>query len=391
MKKYPTKETFITIIFLNQNYLVQKEVITALRTLSQLQVIALDISSHPTIQQAQFACKIIHEHKCRILFTINEWGLDSEGVIHDFLLKKSIIHLNWCVDDPFFEELIHRKKFRSSPMRIDFVSDKDYLSDMKSKGYQAHFLPLGTDPSIFFPANQPCTHDVSFVGSSYLDQVNQFSSMASTFIENILPDIASTLKNSLNSNYLNLENLLMQKVSGYTLPPDCSISKALFICKHIAGFLYRREIISKLAESFENFAVYGDNGWLQSIKDKLHKAVCYGDELRNVYNSTKINIDINRVVIRNGFTQRVFDVLACRSFLITSAKPIIQEFFETENDKEIVTFNTPEELVDLVNYFLNHQTQLEGIAQRGYQKVLGAHTYRHRIQQIFRIVKTQFF
>ncbi|HEX3020138.1 MAG TPA: glycosyltransferase [Chitinispirillaceae bacterium] len=349
-------------------------------------MIALDINSHPTIQQAQFACNIIEEHKCKILFTINEWGLDTERIIHDFILKKSILHLNWCVDDPFFEELILRKKFSSSSCRIDFVSDRDYVDTMNAQGYHAYFLPLGTDPSVFYPTTQTFIHDAAFVGSSYLTQIEEFKNIAPDFAETMIPTIASALNELRHNNNLDLQKILLQKILKTTLPADCSVSKALFICKHIAGFLYRREIVSKLAESFENFAVYGDTGWISCIKKQLLKTVSYGDELRNVYNSTRINIDINRVVIRNGFTQRVFDALACRSFLITSSKPVIQEFFETENKNEIVTFSTAEELTDLVRYFLAHESQRKAIAQRGYEKILKSHTYIHRIQQLFSIV-----
>lgn len=370
---------------------MQKETITALRALSQLKIITLDISSHPTVEQAHFACKIMLEHKCSILFTINEWGLDTEGVIHDFLLRRSIIHLNWCVDDPFFEEIILQKKFKPSSLRIDFVSDKDYLTEMNSLGYHAYFLPLATDPSLFFPENQPYINDVAFVGSSYLNQIGEFSNIAPTFVESMVPSIASILKEYLLNNELDLEKLLHDKISAFPLTQSISRKKALFICKHLAGFLYRKEIVLELAKSFENFAVYGDNGWLSSIENKLHKTVRYGDELREIYNGTRINIDINRVVIKNGFTQRIFDVLACRSFLITSAKPLIREFFETEDKKEIVTFSNAEELTDLINYFLNHESQLKTIAQRGYEKVLAAHTYKHRIQQIFKIVKKHLF
>ncbi len=356
-----------------------------------MKIITLDISSHPTIEQAHFACKIMTEHKCRILFTINEWGLDTEGIIHDFMLQRSIIHLNWCVDDPFFEEIILRKKFKPSSLRIDFVSDKDYLTEMNSLGYHAYFLPLATDPSLFFPENLPYINDVAFVGRSYLDQIDEFSNIAPTFVESMIPYIASILKEYLLNNELDLEKLLHDKISAVSLPQNCSKKKALFICKHLAGFLYRKEIVLELAKSFENFAVYGDNGWLSSIENKLHKIVRYGNELREVYNGTKINIDINRVVIRNGFTQRVFDVLACRSFLITSTKPLIREFFETENKKEIVTFSNAEELTDLVRYYLNHESELKTIAQRGYEKILASHTYKHRIQQIFKIVKKHLF
>lgn len=315
--------------------------------------------------------------------------MDSEGIIHEFLLKNNIIHLNWCVDDPFYEEIIHLKKFRSSSCRIDFVSDRDYVETMISEGYNAHFLPLATDPSLFFPDSSKIIHDLCFVGNSYLYQVDEFTSLAPNLIESMLPFIASVLKEYLSHNDIDIEKKLYQKISTCILPENCSARKALFICKHLAGYLYRKEVVLKLAQSFQSFAVYGDAGWEPYLNNILHNTISYGNELRTIYNGTKINIDINRVVIRNGFTQRIFDALACRSFLITSEKPVIHEFFKTEGEKEIVTFSNTDELTDVVRYYLQHESERISITQRGHARVLAAHTYLHRIQQLFSIVKKQ--
>jgi spore maturation protein CgeB len=117
--------------------------------------------------------------------------------------------------------------------------------------------------------------------------------------------------------------------------------------------------------------------------ERLGKVV-YGDGLREIYNSTKVNIDINRVVIRNGFTQRVFDALACGAFLITNAKQVVADHFETSgSQREIVTFKNADELADLVRYYLTHENERMEIARRGYRKVLTSHTYDHRIAEIF--------
>lgn len=380
------KDTTITIVFLNQYYLVQKEVITALRALSNFRVITLDICSHPTSAQAEFACQILEKQQCVILFTINEWGMDSDGVIHEFIQKKNILHINWCVDDPFYEQLIHKKKFRTSQFRIDFVSDKDYVQTMRNEGYQAHFLPLATDPQLFFPSDIPAIHDLSFVGSSYNTQVREFSKMAEGLIKNIYPYILTIVDQFHCNNDINMEMLLMQKISSISLPPDCSTLKALFICKHLAGYLYRRDLILKMAESFEDFTVYGDREWKPLVESKHKDTLAYGEDLRKNYAETKINIDINRVVIRNGFTQRVFDVLACKSFLITSAKPVIYDFFETAKKPEIIVFRNTDELLDLSRYYLSHDSERNEIANRGYNKVLATHTYKNRIQQLFCIV-----
>jgi len=355
-----------------------------------LRLIVFDITSTPVSEQAFYASKILEEQKCNALFTINEWGLDCDGIIAGFLEQKKILHINWCVDDPFFEEIIHKRKFRKSDLRFDFVSDRDYLEKMEKKGYKARFLPLGTDPSMFYPVKRNFVNDLSFVGSSYLAQVNEFVSMAETFLTGMVPFLASLLSQYRQDSSLDIDKKITARVSALDLPESLSPEKAVFICKHFAGYLYRKEAVLSLARQFPGFRIYGDDGWLREVSPERLGTVKYGDELREVYNSTKINVDINRVVIRNGFTQRVFDTLACGAFLITSSKPIVEEFFETDgSQKEIVTFKTPDELSDLAQYYLIHDTERQKIQERGHRKVMAAHTYDHRIKELFRHLNTE--
>lgn len=375
---------FINLVFLNQNFLVQKEVISSLRRVPGLCVIVLDITPAPAQEQAAYATKIFKEHSCSILFTINEWGLDCDGLIADFLGREKILHINWCVDDPFFEEIIHTRKFRKSDFRVDFVSDRDYLEKMKMRGYNAHYLPLGTDPSIFYPVQTSLSIDSSFVGSSYLAQVDEFASMAESFLAEMVPFLATLLSEYRRNNDIDIDKMLTEKVSEMNLPDGLHPDKAVFISKHLAGYLYRKETVLSLVRKFPGFRIYGDNGWLREMPPERLGKVVYGDGLREIYNSTKVNIDINRVVIRNGFTQRVFDALACGAFLITSAKPVVADHFETDgSQREIVTFKNADELADLVRYYLTHENERMEIARRGYRKVLTSHTYDHRIAEIF--------
>ena len=140
-----------------------------------------------------------------------------------------------------------------------------------------------------------------------------------------------------------------------------------------------------MAEKFPEFKIYGDEGWGREVKSERLGQVKYGDGLRNIYNSSRINLDINRVVIKNGFTQRIFDVLACNAFLITSLKPVLDDYFQTDGPgKEIITFRNAEELIDLTKYYLSHDRERLEIASRGYRKVLSAHTYDHRIRAVFK-------
>ena len=52
-----------------------------------------------------------------------------------------------------------------------------------------------------------------------------------------------------------------------------------------------------------------------------------------------------------------------------------------EDKKEIVCFSTPEELGEVVSYYLRHESEREAIAKRGYERVTKEkHTYMDRVE-----------
>jgi spore maturation protein CgeB len=113
----------------------------------------------------------------------------------------------------------------------------------------------------------------------------------------------------------------------------------------------------------------------------------YYDRLCDVYRGAKITVDINRIVIRDGFTQRAFDVPSSGSFLITSSKPVVYDYFETSGpQQEIAVFKSHKELFALIDYYLEHEEERCAIARRGYEKVVKFNTYNHRIVEMFSVI-----
>jgi spore maturation protein CgeB len=52
-----------------------------------------------------------------------------------------------------------------------------------------------------------------------------------------------------------------------------------------------------------------------------------------------------------------------------------------------VTFDNERHLKELINHYLTHEEERIAIARRAQKKVLGEHTYDHRMQAIFKILK----
>lgn len=81
---------------------------------------------------------------------------------------------------------------------------------------------------------------------------------------------------------------------------------------------------------------------------------------------------------------RVYEALACGSFLIVDRQPDVLRLFTPGEDLEV--FDTVQGLRELVSYYLCHPKEAAEIARMGRKKVLAHHTYRRRIQEILDIV-----
>jgi spore maturation protein CgeB len=74
---------------------------------------------------------------------------------------------------------------------------------------------------------------------------------------------------------------------------------------------------------------------------------------------------------------RVYEALACGSFILCDDQPDVQALFE--DGRELVIFRSLSELREKALYYLDHDQERKTIAARGREKVLAEHTYRHRI------------
>lgn len=117
---------------------------------------------------------------------------------------------------------------------------------------------------------------------------------------------------------------------------------------------------------------------LQNVQ--IGPSVVYGKATALVYAGSKINLNIALKGIEGGTPQRIMDIMGAGGFVLTSYCEETAELFE--EDKEIVMFRTPEELLEKVDYYLAHDRERRRIAERGFKKVMERYTYENKMQEI---------
>ena len=109
----------------------------------------------------------------------------------------------------------------------------------------------------------------------------------------------------------------------------------------------------------------------------------------NLFEDAAKKFSLSKVVfnisIKDDINMRIFETLSTGSFLLTNWIPTLEELFE--DGKHLVTYKTPDEMVEKAHYYIKHDREREKIAKAGYQQFIHNHTYEHRVQKILDIVK----
>ena len=94
-----------------------------------------------------------------------------------------------------------------------------------------------------------------------------------------------------------------------------------------------------------------------------------------------IHIDMAEQFAAN---MRLYEATGVGTMLLTDWKTNLHEMFDVGT--EVVAYRSIEECVELVNYYLAHDSEREAIAEAGQKRTLCEHSYYHRMQELTEIL-----
>lgn len=161
---------------------------------------------------------------------------------------------------------------------------------------------------------------------------------------------------------------------------DTKYFEVAYLIRKLAN-IERVCVLNMLAENHQVF-LYTNSRVDASLLTKvsIRPPVPAGEMLSYVFAGSKINLNISLKGIEGGTPKRVMDVLGAGGFVLTNYCEETAELFE--EDKEIVMFKTPEELLQKVDYYLEHESEREQIAAAGHKKVMECYTYKKKIKKL---------
>jgi hypothetical protein len=130
------------------------------------------------------------------------------------------------------------------------------------------------------------------------------------------------------------------------------------------------------------------DSWAQSpVVHRVAGTIQNGPDMNRLYHGAKIHLSINSTGYPDS---HLWNGLAAGAFFLVKNHPRIRDedrigqFFDLE--KELVTFESPQDLIRKIRYFLSHEPQREKIARAAREKVCALHSTEKRARQILHAI-----
>lgn len=377
------------VLLLTSKYFLMGEIEGACRKLGiehKLVVLHDDAVARTDFVQQLLEAVISFRPDCCI--TLNHMGVDVEGVLMDLLARLQLPLASWFVDNPHL--IIHLYTRCVSPWTTLFTWDSDNIPTLRAAGFEhVFYLPLGTDPDRFHPSKGTAAPaawkaDLSFVGNSMVYKVGgrlkngrfpralllTFHAVSQEFMESDQRSVADFLKNYRPDAYEHYQKL-----------PDNEAKLAYETAvTWQATRLYRNGCVRRLLPLRP--LIVGDAGWKVEFRHEPQQprymdALSYYHDLPLFYPLSDINFNCTSKQMKGAVNQRVFDVPATGSFVLTDWREQMDQLFEPH---EMACYREPDEAPDMVRHFLAHPQERQRIVQAARQRVLACHTWQHRLQ-----------
>ncbi len=146
-----------------------------------------------------------------------------------------------------------------------------------------------------------------------------------------------------------------------------------------------REIIKDVMQTDFDVSIYGTN-WDRFVDEKYIKGQFIpNNELHKYYSSCKILLNDHWEIMKElDFpSNRLFDALACGTFIISDKIPSADTLFEGC----VLTYKNVQDLNNKIGYYLTHDAERKKIAEKGKELVLKNHTFDNRADTIIDYLK----
>lgn len=336
----------------------------------------------------------LKKQESQIVFSINFFPVVSEvcNIFH-------IPYVCWIVDSPVMELYSH--SIRNSWNRI-FLFDYALYEEFRGENPKGIFyLPLGADyvrldsliETITEQDRKKYSADVSFIGSLYTEKCPYNHLKEESWLKGYLDGVVEAQTKVYGYNFLEeciTDEVLQQfkeKVPFYHFPEKASHNdRAAMAHLYLGNKVTEQErlrLLKRVSEAY-SLDLYTASDFSPLPRANYRGLAKSTTEMPKIFHLSKINLNFTSKPIRTGLPLRLWDILGAGGFVLTNFQSEIPEYFEVGKDLDI--YASEEELMEKIQYYLEHEKERQAIAESGYRKAKEQYSLELRVKQILKTV-----
>ena len=304
--------------------------------------------------------------------------------------EKKTKYISWVYDSPYLNIYSYTA---INPVNYIFHFDYGVCSEFETGGIRTvHHLPLGIyGPALskYSGSRERYDSDISFVGSLYNESKHRlyekFDSI-SDYAKGYLDAIILAQKNIYGENIL--ESLITPDIESElqkAYPTDPNAPTVMtpaqiysqFVLSRQVTALERQEALEMLGKLGHKNSLYTNVKTVEIFGWENHGPVDYYEKMPEVFAKSRINLNITLRSIKTGIPLRAFDIMGAGGFLLTNYQAEVPEFFIPGEDLAI--YESMEDLLTKVEYYLSHEKERAEIAENGCRKVYEEHNLTKKL------------
>ncbi len=273
----------------------------------------------------------------------------------------------YSVDSPIYFSNKNALKHKTSILYM--VDDEDFFPVLKND-FGAKKIVLAPFFSEVYAENIEQTTNISFLGSSFYSPSNaapwnvfqqtEHTEQEYEDFKRIAEKIAANPFDESLSAFLP-ENL---PLSSWIMPLSAEC---------------RSRVLSEVADL--GLKIYGPKSWAQDFGSDMNLTLAYRHEVlysvkhnQDLYNASKICLNINHVQAVNSFSWRVCDIMASNGCLVSQEKPVLQERFP---NCRIPMFSNKYEAREICKKLLENETMRQDIVAACQEEINAKYRFKH--------------
>jgi spore maturation protein CgeB len=250
--------------------------------------------------------------------------------IHPLCKKYNLYHIYWATEDLINHQDWSLQYIERARPDLVWTIHPECVEKYEKLGIPSSYLNFAFNPRIFLEKkiDDKEIYGISFIGATHLfKRTCRFDSLKNL----VFPLVKANIKTHIWGTGWNKDKALIKREFGAIVPPEW-----------LHGFLpYKRTAL--------------------------------------VYRSSKIVLGVQNA--QDQVSQRTFEILGAGAFMITSRTQAITELFEDKHD--LVVTSSPQETIELVNYYRDRPELRYEIGQNARRKVMKQYTYCQQLNRIW--------